>query len=85
MAAMVRARARWVVTGTPIGSGGLTDLHGLLRVLQHDPFQDRQLWHTCIAKPYARGGTPACLPYFFRNCITPPINTMMRGVQDESR
>ena len=55
MAAMVQARARWVVTGTPIGSGGLSDLHGLLRVLQHDPFQDRQLWQACIAKPYARG------------------------------
>ena len=55
MAAMVRARSRWVVTGTPIGSGGLTDLHGLLRVLQHDPFQDRQLWRACIARPYARG------------------------------
>lgn len=59
MASMVRARARWVVTGTPLGSGGLTDLHGLLRVLQHDPFRDRQLWHACIAKPYARGGIPA--------------------------
>ena len=55
MAAMVQARARWVVTGTPIGSGGLSDLHGLLRVLQHDPFRDRQLWQACIAKPYARG------------------------------
>ena len=55
MAAMVGARSRWVVTGTPIGSGGLTDLHGLLRVLQHDPFQDRQLWRTCIARPYAQG------------------------------
>ena len=55
MAAMVGARSRWVVTGTPIGSGGLTDLHGLLRVLQHDPFQDRQLWQTCIGRPYARG------------------------------
>ncbi len=55
MAAMVRAQSRWVVTGTPIGSGGLTDLHGLLRVLQHDPFQDRQLWQACIARPYARG------------------------------
>ena len=55
MAAMVQARARWVVTGTPIGSGGLSDLHGLLRVLQHDPFRDRQVWQACIAKPYARG------------------------------
>ena len=55
MAAMVRAQSRWVVTGTPIGSGGLTDLHGLLRVLQHDPFQDRQLWQACVARPYARG------------------------------
>ena len=58
MAAMVRAQTRWVVTGTPIGSGGLIDLHGLLRVLQHDPFQDRQLWQTCIARPYHKG-TPA--------------------------
>ena len=54
MAAMVRAQSRWVVTGTPIGSGGLTDLHGLLRVLQHDPFQDRQLWQACIGQ----GPTP---------------------------
>ena len=55
MAAMVQARSRWVVTGTPIGSGGLSDLHGLLRVLQHDAFRDRQLWQACIAKPHARG------------------------------
>ena len=55
MAAMVGARSRWVVTGTPIGSGGLADLHGLLRVLQHDPFQNRQLWRACIARPYAQG------------------------------
>ncbi|BDA50767.1 probable E3 ubiquitin-protein ligase SHPRH [Coccomyxa sp. Obi] len=54
MAALLRARSRWVVTGTPIGNGGLRDLHGLLRVLQHDPFQDRRLWRVCVEQPCLR-------------------------------
>ncbi|CAL8465161.1 g4696 [Coccomyxa elongata] len=54
MAALLRARSRWVVTGTPMGNGGLRDLHGLLRVLQHDPFQDRRLWRVCVERPCLR-------------------------------
>lgn len=59
MAALLRARSRWVVTGTPIGNGGLRDLHGLLRVLQHDPFQDRRLWRVCVEQPCLRGESPS--------------------------
>jgi E3 ubiquitin-protein ligase SHPRH len=55
MAAMLRARARWVVTGTPMGAGGLRDLHGLLRVLGHAPFADRRVWLACVQRPYERG------------------------------
>ncbi len=58
MAALLRARLRWVVTGTPMGNGGLRDLHGLLRVLQHDPFQDRGLWRICVEQPCLRGALP---------------------------
>lgn len=58
MASLLRARLRWVVTGTPIGNGGLRDLHGLLRVLQHDPFADRRLWRACVELPYLRGEAP---------------------------
>ncbi|EIE20408.1 hypothetical protein COCSUDRAFT_67348 [Coccomyxa subellipsoidea C-169] len=54
MAALLRAESRWVVTGTPMGNGGLRDLHGLLRVLQHDPFADRRLWRTCVEGPCLR-------------------------------
>ena len=55
MAAMLRARSRWVVTGTPIGRGGLGDLHGLLRVLRHDPLSERALWDACVQRPVLRG------------------------------
>ncbi len=58
MAALLRAESRWVVTGTPMGNGGLRDLHGLLRVLQHDPFADRRLWRTCVEGPCLRGARP---------------------------
>ena len=61
MAAMLRARSRWVVTGTPISRGGLGDLHGLLRVLRHDPFSDRTLWETCVQQPFLRGAQLDCV------------------------
>jgi hypothetical protein len=60
MAALLRARSRWVVTGTPMGNGGLRDLHGLLRVLRHDPFSDRRLWRTCVEHPCLRGMSVSC-------------------------
>lgn len=55
MAALLHAQSRWVVTGTPMGNGGLRDLHGLMRVLRHDPFFDRRLWRTCVEQPCLRG------------------------------
>lgn len=55
MASMLRARHRWMVTGTPIGAGVLRDVYGLLRALQHDPFQDLKLWQTCVEGPCQRG------------------------------
>eukprot|EP00884_Botryococcus_braunii_P013532 jgi/Botrbrau1/2217/Bobra.101_2s0046.1 len=52
MAHQLRSQHRWMVTGTPVGPGGLSDVQGLLYVLRHDPFQDLQLWRHVIARPY---------------------------------
>lgn len=35
MAARITSCHRWCVTGTPIGPGGLDDVHGLLKVTLH--------------------------------------------------
>jgi E3 ubiquitin-protein ligase SHPRH len=58
MAHQLRSRHRWMVTGTPIGSGGLADIQGLLHVLQHDPYQDAFEWRHRLANPYLRGMGP---------------------------
>lgn len=55
MAGRLHSQHRWAVTGTPIGPGGLDDIQGLLRVLQHDPFADPMKWKWCIAEPYLTG------------------------------
>lgn len=38
MACRLSSVHRWCVTGTPIGTGGLDDIQGLLKVLQLAPF-----------------------------------------------
>lgn len=71
MAAMLRARYRWMVTGTPIGAGILRDLYGLMRALQHDPFQDLKLWQTCIEHPCTQGRT--AFPHGHASGVAPAI------------
>jgi hypothetical protein len=38
------ARCRWCVTGTPIGAGGVHDIHGLLCVLKYKPYDDASVF-----------------------------------------
>ena len=55
MAARLRARNRWMVSGTPLSSGGLADIQALLRVLHHDPYADASVWRALIQGPFQRG------------------------------
>jgi hypothetical protein len=44
------------VTGTPLTSHGLSDVQGLLHVLQHQPFSDPAAWKKLVGAPYEQGG-----------------------------
>jgi SNF2-related domain len=52
------ARLRWCVSGTPIFRGGsqLSDLQGILGILNHDPFRDSALWRQAVIQPLNHGG-----------------------------
>jgi E3 ubiquitin-protein ligase SHPRH len=59
MAHKLQRRARWCVSGTPVGSGKLEDLYGLFLFLQQDPLCDRLAWKRLIRDQYAlTAGTP---------------------------
>jgi hypothetical protein len=57
MAARIVSEHRWATTGTPIGKGGLDDLHGLMVFLCLEPFTRRSYWNHAVARPYHRGRT----------------------------
>lgn len=44
MAAKISAVRRWCVSGTPIGAGGVSDVYGMLKVLQYKPWEDVKLF-----------------------------------------
>lgn len=58
MTQRLSAKHRWVVTGTPIGRGGLKDILALLRALNHYPMGSTPMWlpteHSLSAGMYAR-------------------------------
>ncbi len=55
MAGRLRGANRWVVSGTPLGAGGLGDLQALLAVLRHEPFADAAAWRAVVQGPVGRG------------------------------
>jgi hypothetical protein len=54
MARRIRARHRWCVTGTPIGSRGVQDLFGLLVFLRHEPFSRAFWWDKTLMRAVAQ-------------------------------
>lgn len=44
MTQRLQAQHRWVVTGTPLGRGGLKDIHALFRALHHHPLGLTPKW-----------------------------------------
>jgi SNF2 family DNA or RNA helicase len=59
VALALAAKARWAVTGTPVGRGRapLEDLFGLAAFLRVSPYDDRAWWRTAIAnKSLVDGG-----------------------------
>ena len=54
MALRLRTARRWCVTGTPIGSKGVEDLHGLLVFLRHQPFASSFWWRLGMQGALAR-------------------------------
>ena len=51
MAKRLNAEIRWCITGTPI-QRSLDDLHGLLRFLNLQPFNNLFWWNKIIKEPY---------------------------------
>ena len=60
MTQRLRAQHRWVVTGTPIGRGGLKDIHALFRALHHYPVGLNPPW--LPTEQQLAEGLP-CMPY----------------------
>lgn len=54
MARLLRAESRWAVSGTPLGRGKLSDLHGLLSFLGVEPWAEKAWWAHTIEAPLVR-------------------------------
>jgi hypothetical protein len=54
MARLLRAQNRWAVSGTPLGRGKLSDLHGLLSFLGLEPWAEKAWWTHAIEAPLVR-------------------------------
>ncbi|KAJ8759948.1 hypothetical protein K2173_010804 [Erythroxylum novogranatense] len=50
----LKAKRRWVVTGTPIQNGYL-DLYSLMAFLRFEPFSIKSYWQTLVQRPLAQG------------------------------
>jgi len=48
MSAALEASYRVSVSGTPLGSGRISDIKSLCRFLRIDPFDERENWNACI-------------------------------------
>jgi hypothetical protein len=52
MADYLQAQHRWVVTGTPLGAGGLSDVGNLLRLINASPFHETSVFRAAIERPF---------------------------------
>ncbi|XP_050233728.1 putative SWI/SNF-related matrix-associated actin-dependent regulator of chromatin subfamily A member 3-like 1 [Mercurialis annua] len=50
----LKAKRRWVVTGTPIQNGSL-DLFSLMAFLRFEPFSIKNYWQSLVQRPLAQG------------------------------
>ncbi|CEP00965.1 hypothetical protein PBRA_008277 [Plasmodiophora brassicae] len=55
MALRIEARARWCVTGTPLGRHGLDDFRALFTMIAYDPFQAAGAFSTLLLAPWYAG------------------------------
>jgi SNF2 family DNA or RNA helicase len=53
MAHKLEAHHRWCVSGTPVGSGMLADLYGLMLFLRFEPFSSKMVFDNCLSSMYA--------------------------------
>ena len=70
MALRLSSTIKWCITGTPLGSGKLTDLSALLAFLGQSPLHTSEAWRRLVgdgSSPYSqRVLRVACAPLFLR-------------------